>query len=303
MVNLQNHSGDLLLFAQIVRSGSLSAAAASLGLGRSAVSKRLLALETNVGSRLLQRTTRKMSLTEVGEEILLQAHKIESALNAVTTISDNHQVEHSGKIKVSCPTGIGRKLVVPLLKPFIEKYPNISINLQLDYCFVDLIKDKVDVSIRVGHLADSSLVTRRLGDFKWVICASPEYLATHDALVTPSDLKKHNCLIYQNPQTSVYSWQFQGVNGKEEGVAVKGNLSVNDAHSLVKAAVDGNGVLLIDHVVSSDALATGKLVQVLPNYRPIGGLPIYVVYPAKEFVPARVRAFINFVMSEMKPLF
>ena len=301
MVNLQDHSNDLLLFAQIVRSGSLSNAATQLGLGRSAVSKRLMSLEQKVGSRLLQRTTRKMSLTEVGEEVLLEAQKIELALSAIAAISENHQQQYAGRIKVSCSSALGRRLLVPLVKPFTKKYPNIAINLQLEDRFVDIVKEQIDVAIRVGQLSDSSLIAQKLGRFDLVVCASPAYLEQHGTPQLPVDLKQHNCIYYQNSSAVADTWSFQGSEG-EEHVAISGALSMNDADGLIAAAVDGLGVLMVDHVVSRDAIASGELVQLLPDYRLLGSLPVYLVYPAREYMPARVHAFINYLLAEMKPL-
>ena len=301
MLNLQDHSNDLLLFAQIVRSGSLSSAAIQLGLGRSAVSKRLMSLEKKVGSRLLQRTTRKMSLTEVGEEVLLEAHKIEIALSAIASISENHQKQYAGHIKVSC-TGTLRRFIVPLLKPFTEKHPNIAINLQLEDRFVDIVKEQVDVAVRVGELSDSSLIAQKLGQFDLVVCASPAYLEEHGTPKVPVDLKKHSCIYYQNSSFTADTWSFQGSEGVDH-VAISGALSMNDSDGLIAAAMDGLGVLMLDHVVSRDAIASGKLVRLLPNHRMLGSLPVYLVYPAREYMPARVHAFIDHLMAELKPLF
>ena len=300
--NLQDHSNDLLLFSQIVRSGSLSGAANQLGLGRSAVSKRLMLLEQKVGSRLLQRTTRKMSLTEVGEEVLLEAHKIELALSAIASISENHQQQYAGRIKVSCTSAIGRHLLVPLLKSFTEKYPNISLNLQLEDRFVDAIKEQVDVAIRAGELSDSTLIAQPLGSLDFVVCASPAYLDLHGVPQVPSDLKQHNCIFYQSSSLVADTWGFQSNEG-EEYVKISGALSTNDADGLISVAIDGLGVSMVDHVVSRNAIASGELVRLLPNYRLLGTLPIYLVYPAREYVPARVQVFLKYLLSELKPLF
>ena len=158
----------LVLFSHINKLGSLSAAAQVLGMSRSSVSKQLAALEKKIGSRLLNRTTRKIVLTEVGRQILQEAHKVELALQTIEHISEDHQSEIAGALKVSCSSAQGRVHLVPLLAKFLARYPKLTVNLQLEDRFADMVAENIDVSIRIGYLPDSTLIARKLGDLSWM---------------------------------------------------------------------------------------------------------------------------------------
>ena len=289
---------ELVLFSHINKLGNLSAAAQMLGISRSSVSKQLAALETKIGSRLFNRTTRTILLTEVGRQILHEAHKIELALQTIEHISEDHQSEIAGKLKVSCPSAQGRVHLVPLIAKFLARYPKITVNLQLEDRVVDMVVENVDVSIRIGHLPDSSLIARKLGDLAWTLCASPEYLKQAPALDTPRDLVNHRCLFYRNSKLVMNTWTFTSEEG-EESVTVAGPLAINDPSALVSAAVENAGVLLIDKGLLGDTIRQGKLIPILPGYQAIGGFPIYVVFPEREFMPAKTRALINFLLEEV----
>jgi len=289
---------ELVLFSHITKLGSLSAAAQLLGMSRSSVSKQLAALEKKVGARLFNRTTRKIVLTEVGRQVLQEAHKIEQALQTIEHISEDHQSEIAGTLKVSCPSAQGRVHLVPLITKFLARYPKLTINLQLEDRFVDMVAENVDLSIRIGHLPDSSLIARKLGDLTWLLCASPEYLKHAPALNQPSDLVHHRCLFYKSSKVAMNSWVFSSEQG-EESVTVAGPLTINDPSALISAAIEHAGVLLIDKGLLGDTMRQGKLVPMLSEYQPIGGLPMYAVFPEREFMPAKTRALINFLLEEV----
>ena len=288
----------LVLFSHIHRLGSLSAAAQSLGVSRSSVSKQLASLERKIGSRLFNRTTRKIMLTNVGREVLKEAHKVELALQAIEHISEDSQSEISGTLNVSCASAQGRVHLVPLITRFIARHPQVSINLQLEDRFVDMVSENMDLSIRVGLLPDSSLIARKLGELSGVLCASPEYLSSAPPLNTPGDLLQHRCLFYRNSKMALNSWTFSGDQG-EESVTVSGPLSINDPGALVSAALAHAGVLLSDKSLLGINMCDGKLMPVLSGYRLVGSLPMYIVYPEREFVPARTRTLVNFLLEEM----
>lgn len=288
----------LILFTHINRLGSLSAAAQLLGISRSSVSKQLATLESKIGSRLFNRSTRKISLTDVGRQVLQEAHKVERALQTIEHISEDSRSIVAGALNVSCPSAQGRAHLVPLLTRFLASHPEISINLQLEDRIVDMVAENIDVSIRIGYLPDSSLIARKLGDLSWVLCASPEYLEKAPPLKTPGDLVYHRCLFYQNAKLAMNTWPFIGDKG-EERVTVSGPLSINDPGELISAALAHTGVLLIDKGLLGDTMRNGDLVSVLPEYQPVGGLPVYIVYPERELIPAKTRALIDFLLEEM----
>ena len=293
----QNMQG-LVLFSHINRLGSLSAAAQLLGISRSSVSKQLAALEGKIGSRLFNRTTRKIVLTEVGRQVLQEAYKVELALQTIEHISEDSQSVIAGDLNVTCASAQGRVHLVPLITKFLAHYPKVNVNLQLDDRFVDMVAENLDVSIRVGYLPDSTLIARKLGDLSGVLCASPKYLCNAPSLQTPSDLLHHRCLFYRNSKLAMNSWSFISDEG-EESVAVSGPLSINDPGALISAALAHAGVLLIDKGLLGDIMRDGQLVPVLTGYRSIQNLPMYVVYPEREFIPAKTRALVDFLLEEM----
>jgi molybdate transport repressor ModE-like protein len=293
----QNMHG-LVLFSHINRLGSLSAAAQVLGISRSSVSKQLAALEGKIGSRLFNRTTRKIVLTEVGRQVLQEAHKVELALQTIEHISEDFQSVIAGDLNVTCASAQGRVHLVPLITKFLTHFPKVNVNLQLDDRFVDMVAANLDVSIRVGYLPDSTLIARKIGDLSGVLCASPTYLSNAPPLQTPADLLHHQCLFYRNSKSAMNAWSFISDEG-EESVTVSGPLSINDPGALISAALAHAGVLLVDKGLLGDTLRDGQLVPVLTRYRSIQSLPMYVVYPEREFIPAKTRALVDFLLEEM----
>ena len=293
----QNMHG-LVLFSHINRLGSLSAAAQLLGISRSSVSKQLAALEGKIGSRLFNRTTRKIVLTEVGRQVLQEAYKVEQALQTIEHISEDSQSVIAGDLNVTCASAQGRVHLVPLITKFLAHYPKVNLNLQLDDRFVEMVATNLDVAIRVGFLPDSTLIARKLGDLSGVLCASPEYLSNAPPLQTPADLLHHPCLFYRNSKVAMNAWSFSSDEG-EQSVTVSGPLSINDPGALISAALAHAGVLLIDKGLLGDTIRDGQLVPILPGYRSIQNLPMYVVYPEREFIPAKTRALVDFLLEEM----
>ena len=293
----QNMHG-LVLFSHINRLGSLSAAAQLLGISRSSVSKQLAALEGKIGSRLFNRTTRKIVLTEVGRQVLQEAYKVELALQTIEHISEDSQSVIAGDLNVTCASAQGRVHLVPLITKFLAHYPKVNVNLQLDDRFVDMVAANLDVSIRIGYLPDSTLIARKLGDLSGVLCASPKYLSNAPPLQTPADLLHHRCLFYRNSKLAMNAWSFISDEG-EESVTVSGPLSINDPGVLISAALAHAGVLLVDKGLLGDTIRDGQLVPILTGYRSIQNLPMYVVYPEREFIPAKTRALVDFLLEEM----
>ncbi|MEM8593663.1 MAG: LysR family transcriptional regulator [Pseudomonadota bacterium] len=296
-LRIDNMQG-LILFAHIYRQGSLSGAAQLLGISRSSVSKQLAALEHRIGSRLLHRSTRRIRLTDVGRHVLEEAHQVELALQRIEQVSERAQTKVSGHLNVTCASAQGREHLIPLLSAFYARYPDITVNVQLEDRLVDMLMENIDVSIRIGYLPDSSLIARKLAELSGVICASPEYLKQAPPLNSAKDLLNHRCLFYRNAKRSMNTWTLVNEQG-EDTITVSGPLSVNDPSALVSVAEQHGGVLLVDRSLLGDRFEQGTLVPVLQGYQSFGNLPMYVVYPEREYIPAKTRAFVDFVLEHM----
>ena len=290
----------LSLFAAVVRGGSLTAAAKEFGLTRSAASKRLMQLENKLGARLLQRTTRQLTLTELGERVWQHAQILEQSLEAIDAIGNDARERVRGRLKVTCAVALGRIYVAPLLPIFLERHPDVEIVLQLDDRFVDLVGEQVDVAIRAGHLPDSSLVTRRLGSLRWVVAASPTYLEKRGEPMRPTDLLEHECLIYRNRHRSLDMWSFEGTN-EPQTVQVSGCLAMNDSELLAEAACAGLGIVMLNRALVQPAMDQGRLKQLLVDYPTKGGFPVMAVYPAKENLARKTAAFVDFLVELLAP--
>lgn len=300
MNNPLENAAAVALFARIVKLGSLSRAAEHLGVGRSSVSKQLSALEATLGVRLLQRSTRRLTLTEAGERLLVQADIIANALDEVAVIADDIQGQIKGRLRVTCSSGLGKALLMPLLNGFYTRYPDVEIQLLLEDRFADLIDEQIDVAIRIGHLPNSSLVARRLGEMNWQVCASPKYLALRGTPQSPQDLQGHDCLYYQNQTHAMNDWPFYR-DGREERIRVSGPLSINDATALVAAAEQGLGILWLDKNMLVDAIAKGSLVPVLSEFELAQGFPVYALYPARQHLSNKTRVFVDYLLEQLSP--
>ncbi len=285
----------LSIFSAIVQNGSISRAAEQLDIGKSVVSRQLARLEEELGARLIQRSTRRLALTEIGEMVLQEARRIEQSLTNIEQLTDQYQAQVRGLLRISCSVG-GRFLVVPAITEFVAKYPQVKVDLQLEDRLVDLIAEQVDLAIRASPLEDSSLVARKLFDNKRVLVASPAYLKRAGTPATPQDLSEHACLIYTNGGRIYDEWTFLDDDGPYK-VRVSGPIQINDGGALVTAAVCGAGIQMIPERLARGELARGELVQVLADCRLPPSAPVYAVYPARDFLPLKISAFIEFLQK------
>jgi DNA-binding transcriptional LysR family regulator len=288
----------LAIFSTIVQAGSISAAAIQLGCGKSVVSRQLARLESDLGARLIQRSTRRLALTEIGEIVLQEARQIEQSLNNIGQLTDQYQQQVRGLLRISCSMA-GRRQMVPLVAEFTRLYPQVKIALQLEDHLVDLIAEQVDIAIRSSPLADSSLVARKLADNPRVVVAAPSYLARAGTPKTPAELSAHACLIYASGGRVLDEWTFLDADGPYK-VRVGGAIQVNDGGALVNAAVCGAGILLMSKKLVDEELARGELVQILTDYALPPGAPVYAVYPARDWLPLKTSTFIKFLQDKMK---
>jgi DNA-binding transcriptional LysR family regulator len=286
---------DISVFVRVVERGSFTLAADDLELSRAVVSKYVSRLEDRLGVRLLQRTTRRLSLTEAGAALFEASRgaieRIEEAEAAVARF----QAAPRGRLRVSAPMSFGILHLGPLLADFASQFPDITLDMRLDDRYVSLVEDGFDVAIRIGVLSDSTLVARKLATTRTIACASPAYLREHGEPETPEDLASHDCLLYSY-LSSANVWRFTAPNGREVPVAVTGTFRINNGIVLGAAAVAGHGILMTPSFYVGPLLREGKLKRILAGYS-LPQLGIYAVYPQTSHVPPKVRSFVDYLVA------
>ena len=288
----------LALFSAIVRAGSISKAATSLGMGKSVLSRQLAKLEDELGTRLIQRSTRRLTLTEIGELVFAESQHIDRAIANIEQLAEQHQSEVKGRLRISCPRPLGQRYLVPLLVEFAAKYPKVEVALSVDDRLVDLIAEQVDVALRVAHLEDSTLVARKLSDNPRVLVASPAYLARMGTPKVPNDLLAHDCLLYSTGARVFDEWNFTK-DGVDTLVRVPSKIQINDGMALVAGAVAGGGVMVIDRLLVTHELADGSLVQLLAEFQLRPGQPVYAVYPARPWLAFKTATLLAFLQERL----
>ena len=284
---------DLAIFVRVVELGSLSAAGRDMRLSAAVVSNRIARLEKDVGTRLLNRTTRHVSLTEDGSRyyehcviILNELEQAEGALDAITA-------EPRGPIKVTMPSAFGRLHVAPHVPRFLEKHPQMQVRLHLTDSLVDLIQERIDLAIRIAELTDSTAIVRKLAPNRRLIVAAPDYLKRRGTPKVPEDLLDHNCLLLRFPGSKQYRWTVQGPDGPIT-LRVSGNMDSNNGEALHDWCLAGHGLALKSLWEIVDDLNEGRLIPVLTDYPPPSHA-IYALYPHSQHAPPRVRVFIDFL--------
>jgi DNA-binding transcriptional LysR family regulator len=284
---------DIAVFVRVVERGSFTLAADDLGFSRAVVSKYLSRLEERLGARLLNRTTRRLSLTEAGAALFEASRgaleRIEDAEQAVARL----QAAPRGRLRISAPMSFGILHLGPALADFAQSYPEVTLDVRLDDRFVNLVEEQVDVAVRIGTLTDSALVARKLAPVRSVACASPAYLAEHGEPETPQDLAAHDCLLYSY-LSSANVWRFVDPDGNDNPVAVTGSLRINNGIVLAEAAVAGRGIVMGPTFYVGPLIREGKLRPVLPRYK-LPELGLHAVYPQRGYVAPKVRVFVDFL--------
>lgn len=286
----------LEVFTTVVAEGSFSAAARSLGMSKSAVSKQVAALEDRLGARLLNRTTRRLSLTDAGAVYLERANRIvaeaEDAEAEVSQLSSSPR----GVLRLSAPLSFGIRHLGPLLPGFMAENPGVTIDLSLDDRFVDLVQEGFDLALRVTTLADSSLMVRRLCPIRSVLVASPSYLREVGEPAHPTDLKGHRCLVYTN-QAHGLEWRLTSSQGEKLTVRLgESRLRVNNGDILRQAVLDGAGIAILPTFFVGSDLKLGTMVRVCPDWEGSGG-DVSLLWPHARFTPAKVRVFIDYMAA------
>jgi len=286
---------DLLAFVTVVEAGSFTAAAARLGGDKSAISRRVSALEERLGVQLLRRTTRSLNLTDSGSSFYQRSARILADLEEAESAVAQEHGDLRGRLRLSLPLSFGlRHMGAPIVE-FSKQHPQLAFDLELSDRKVDLLQDGIDLAIRIGRLRDSSLIARRIFDTRMLICASKAYLDAHGAPQHPDDLAHHQCLTYSYLDDANF-WGWIDEAGEERRVRIKAAMSANSGNLLCDAAVGGLGIVMQPTFIAHDYVARGDLVPILCDLR-LPSTPAYAVYPPARHLSYRVRAFIDFVAA------
>ncbi len=283
---------DLLLFARVVDEGSFSRAAERLGFPKSTVSRRVAALETQLGERLLLRTTRKLTVTEFGLAVLEYARHVVEDVAAAASLAQNRQVEPSGRLRVSMPNEMANLVLAPLLADFVLKYPAITLEIDLSARFVDLVGENFDVAIRMGDLRDdASLAARRVAAFTGSLYAAPAYLVRRGTPSEPEALMEHDALHVLSRSGDPMPWVLNRGEQRWAG-SPPGRVTANSPELLMRMALDGAGIAVVNDHFALPYLHRGELAQVLPDWR-YPAVTAWAVFPGRRLMPARTRVFID----------
>jgi DNA-binding transcriptional LysR family regulator len=284
------------VFARVASLGSLSAAARALGMSQTMATKHVAAMEKRLGVKLMHRTTRRITLTESGRRYLDSAERILSELAEADATASADHLEVQGTLRINAPVSFGIREIAPLLPDFARLHPSLKVDLGLNDRFVDLIEEGWDVAVRIGQLADSTLVARRIAPCRTVVCAAPAYLKAHGTPRKVADLAAHNCLGYTlSKLAGVDRWHF-GTDGKTV-VRVRGNLTANNGAALKAAALAGQGLIYQPIFLVSDDLKARRLIALALDHPTIELGAIYAAYPPERRPPAKLRAFIDFLVA------
>lgn len=285
---------SLQVFSAVVNGGSFAAAADRLELSRAVVSKHVKYLEEHVGTRLLERTTRRVALTEAGRLFHERVVRVIAELDEAMLEAGQATAVPRGKIRITSALSFGLRHLSHALSAFLDRYPEVRIELDLSDRFVDIGEEGFDLAIRIGALEESSLIARKLAATRILLCGSPAYLDRRGAPRSPHELRDHDCLIYAyNPQPKAWTFRRRGV---DETVPVDGSLRANNGDFLRQLAIDGRGLALLPSFLVGEDVREGRLVRLLGDYD-AGELGVYAVYTQRKFLPVRVRTLLDFLVA------
>jgi DNA-binding transcriptional LysR family regulator len=284
---------ELQAFVAVVEAGSFTAAADRLDIAKSAVSRRVSALEERLGAQLLRRTTRRLNLTETGQSFYEHSTRILADLDEAEAAVAQEHGELRGVLRVALPLSFGVRHMSAPIGSFCRLHPRVSFELDLNDRRVDLLAEGVDLALRIGRLADSTLIARRLFEARTVVCASPAYLERHGTPGTPGDLVDHDCLVYGNLPDPT-RWVCTDSEGDRHSTDVHAAMTASSGDFLCAASVEGLGIAMQPTFIAGDAIGRGELVPILTDYNwPVA--PAYAIYPPTRHLSYRVREFIDFL--------
>jgi len=284
-------------FLLVVQTGSFSAAAREHGTTQATMSKKVAALEEQMGVKLLSRTSRELSLTEVGQEYYHRCVYILGELDEAESNARSQMERPTGQLRISAPVVFGRTFIGPILDEFLRDYPELKVDLHLSDQHVDLITERIDIAIRAKQLEDSTLVARHLFNNPMVIVAAPSYLNKNEIPITPEQLNAHNCILY-SMQQSINVWHFN--QGEQSlSVPVSGNCRCDNGDIILQLALSGTGIAQLPVWMVGNFIDSGQLVRLLTDFE-VKPLPFNAVYPQNRYVPLKVRSFIDFIKRHIE---
>ncbi len=284
------------LFVRVVDLGGFTAAAQASDLSTTMVSNHVMALERRLGARLLNRTTRRQSLTEIGAQYYAQCLDILARVDGAETQAREMRSSPRGRLRISAPVTLGSHLLIPTLADYLQEQPEVEIDFQLNDRMVDLAEEGFDAAFRFGDLADSGLMARRLRSLGRVVCASPSYLVAHGTPSEPEDLAAHNCLAFHYV-TPEREWTFHG-GGGDRKVATRGQMTVNNGPALLQAALAGAGVAMLPDYLAAADVAAGRLTRLFAEYD-LTRAPLQLVYLPDRHMTHKMRSFVDFVLQRL----
>jgi DNA-binding transcriptional LysR family regulator len=282
-------------FTKVVGAGSFSAAAREMQVSQAQVTKQIQELESWLGARLFNRTTRRLNLTEVGTAFYERAARILEAVEEAKHATGALQTAPRGRLRVNAPVSFGLLHLAPAITDFLQRFPDVSVEMLVNDRLVDLLEGEFDVGVRIGRLRDSSLIARKIAPVRLAVCAAPDYLARHGVPKIPDDLANHNCLEYTYFE-SRGEWRLLGPDRKEIAVPVSGRYLANNADVLRTTAIAGGGVILLPTFIVGDDLRAGRLIRLLPDYPP-PEQGLHALYPPGRHLSAKVRSFVDFLIA------
>ncbi len=289
---------DLVLFVRVAELGSLSAAGRDLRMTPAVVSSRIIRLEKHLGVRLLNRTTRRVSLTPDGETFLRHSLRLLKELDAAHDAVAVRRDQPAGSLKISAPVAFAKLHIAPYVAEFVGRYPQVQVRLVASDRFVDFFQEQIDLAVRVAELRDSSFIVRRLAPNRRILCAAPSYLDAGPAIATPADLLEHNCLLLRFPGSQQYRWTLTGPSGATETLQVGGSMDSDNGEIITEWCLAGHGIALKSLWEVGPYLRDGRLRAVLPDHE-APGHSVHALYPHSHYLPPRVRAFIDFLVEKI----
>lgn len=290
----------MAVFAKVAETRSFSAAAERLGLSKSAVSKHVTRLERALKARLLNRTTRRLSLTEVGATFYEHCARMLAEAEAAELAVSRLYAAPRGVVRITCPAAFGSVQIAPAIPDLIARYPELTVQVVMNDRPVDLVEEGYDVAIRVTDQPPPGVVARKLMTVRWIVCAAPAYLREHGTPRTPQELKEHNCLFYSFLESSI-EWRFRSRQGDSK-VRVAGNFTANNSEAIREVALKGLGIALLPSFLVNPDLADGRLKQVLASHEVAGAVAndVYALFLPTRYLSPKVRAFVDFFVERFQ---